>query len=88
MINYRKVLELHFDNVSQRTISSSIGHSRNTVSEVIKRAQSRGVQSLSDTMTNAWLEALLFPEKQAIEKGYYPLTGRRFIKNCKRRMLR
>lgn len=73
MVNYRKILELYFDNVSQRTISSSVGHSRNTVSEVIQRARSRGVESLNEAMTNSWLEALLFPEKQAIEKGYYPV---------------
>ncbi|SDZ69093.1 Transposase [Evansella caseinilytica] len=85
MINYRKILELYFDNVSQRTISSSIGHSRNTVSEVIRRARSRGVQSLSDTMTNAWLEALLFPEKQAVEKGYYPVDWEKVHKELQKK---
>ena len=64
MINYRKILELHFDDISQRTISSSVGHSRNTVSEVIKRARARGLQTLNDTETNGWLEEFLFPEKQ------------------------
>jgi hypothetical protein len=24
-------------------------------------------------MTNPWLETFLFPEKQAIEKGYFPI---------------
>lgn len=31
MVNCRKILELYFEGVSQRTISSSTGHSRNTV---------------------------------------------------------
>ncbi|GGK09751.1 hypothetical protein GCM10007063_35220 [Lentibacillus kapialis] len=70
MVNCRKVLELYFEGVSQRTISSSTGHSRNTVSEVVQRAKKLGLESLNDTMTNSWLEAFLFPEKQAIEKGY------------------
>ena len=39
MINYRKILELYFDRISQRTISSSTGHSRNKISEVIKRTK-------------------------------------------------
>ena len=37
MINCRKILELYFEGVSQRTISSSTGHSRNTVSDVVQR---------------------------------------------------
>lgn len=37
MINYRRVLELYFENVSQRTISSGTGHSRNTVSNIVHR---------------------------------------------------
>lgn len=85
MINYRKILELHFDNVSQRTISSSVGHSRNTVSEVIKRASGRGLQSLSDTETNAWLEELLFPEKQAVEKGYHPIDWEKVHKELQKK---
>ena len=72
MIQYRKILELHFNAISQRTISTSVGSSRNTVSDVVKRAKNLGLERLTDTMTNQWLEELLFPEKQAIEKGYFP----------------
>ena len=72
MVNYRRILELYFEGVSQRTIGSSTGHSRNTVSDVIQRAKKLGVEDLNDIMTNQWLEVLLFPEKQAIEKGYFP----------------
>jgi len=45
----------------------------NTVSDVVQRAKKLGVESLNDTMTNQWLEEFLFPEKQAIEKGYFPV---------------
>lgn len=72
MIQYRKILELHFNDVSQRTISTSVGSSRNTVSDVIKRAKKFGVTTLNDDMNNHWLEEFLFPEKQAVEKGFFP----------------
>lgn len=72
MIQYRKILELHFNDVSQRTISTSVGSSRNTVSDVIKRAEKLGVATLNDDMNNHWLEEFLFPEKQAVEKGFFP----------------
>lgn len=73
MINCWRILETHFEGVSQRTISSSTGHSRNTVSDVVRSAKKLGVEELDDTITNSWLEAFLFPEKQALEKGYFPV---------------
>jgi hypothetical protein len=85
MVNCRKILELSFEGVSQRTISSSAGHSRNTVSEVVQRAKKLGVGSLDDTMTNAWLEAFLFPEKQAIEKGYFPVDWEKVHKELQKK---
>ncbi|WP_246586563.1 transposase [Cytobacillus gottheilii] len=85
MVNYRKILELHFEKVSQRTISSSTGHSRNTVSDVIQRAKKLGVENLNDTMTNPWLEAFLFPEKQAVEKGYFPIDWERVHKELQKK---
>ncbi|WP_211237401.1 hypothetical protein [Paucisalibacillus globulus] len=36
-------------------------------------AKKLGVERLNYTMTNPCLEAFLFPEKQAIEKGYFPV---------------
>lgn len=72
MIQYRKILDLHFNDVSQRTISTSVGSSRNTVSDVVKRAEKLGLERLTDNMSNHWLEEFLFPEKQSIEKGYFP----------------
>ncbi|HIZ53944.1 MAG TPA: helix-turn-helix domain-containing protein, partial [Candidatus Enterococcus avicola] len=43
MIRYRKILEMHFNGISQRTISTSVGNSRNTVSSIIKKAESLGL---------------------------------------------
>lgn len=85
MVNYRKILELYFDGISQRTISSSTGHSRNTVSEVVRRSKKLGVESLNETMTNPWLETFLFPEKQAIEKGYFPIDWEKVHKELQRK---
>ena len=85
MVNYRKILELYFEEVSQRTISSSTGHSRNTVSDVVQRAKKLGVESLNETMTNPWLEAFLFPEKQAVEKGYFPIDWERVHKELQKK---
>lgn len=72
MIRYRKILEMHFNGISQRTISTSVGNSRNTISNIIKKSQSLGFMDLSEINTDQWLEGFLFPEKQAIEKGYFP----------------
>ncbi|MGX0269601.1 DNA-binding Lrp family transcriptional regulator, partial [Enterococcus casseliflavus] len=54
MIQYRKILELHFKKISQRTISTSVGSSRNTVSDVIKRSEQLGIERLTDNMNNRW----------------------------------
>lgn len=85
MVNCRKILELYFDEISQRTISSSAGHSRNTVAEVIRRAKKLGIESLNDTMTNQWLEEFLFPEKQASEKGYFPVDWEKVHKELQKK---
>ncbi|MGD6880091.1 IS21 family transposase, partial [Bacillus infantis] len=73
MINYRKILVMGLDGISQRTISSSTGHSRNTVAEVLQHANQKGIKNLEEAMNNEWLETYLFPEKQAVEKGYCPV---------------
>lgn len=73
MINYHKILKMHLEGISQRTISSSTGHSRNTISKTIQKANQLGIEELNDTMTSPWLQSFLFPEKQAIQKGYYPV---------------
>lgn len=39
---------------------------------MIRRAREKGLESLTEEMDNPWLNEYLFPEKQAIEKGYWP----------------
>lgn len=73
MIHYRKILELYFKGTSQRTICSSIGHSRQTVSDTIQKVKQLGLIELQENMTDQWLEEFLFPHKEAIAKGYYPV---------------
>lgn len=74
MIQYRGILELHFKGMSQRTIVTSVGSSRQTVSDVIQKAKESGLEKLSDEMTDEWLEEFLFPEKIALSKGYFPVA--------------
>ncbi len=44
MLQYRKILELHFQGQSMRNISASTGNSRLTVSEIIHTATESGVE--------------------------------------------
>lgn len=71
MINYHKILEMHLQGISQRTISSSTGHSRDKIREVVKQAKAKGLEKLTGEMTNFWLEDYLFPEKNANQRGYF-----------------
>lgn len=86
MINCRRTLELYSEGVSQRTISSSTGHPRNTVSDVVCSAKKLGIEELDDTMTNSWLEAFLFPEKQTLMKGYFHVDRDKVHKEFQKRM--
>lgn len=71
MINYRKILSLHFQGASQRTIEIAVSSSRNTIREVLKRAKVKQLTSLTEEMSDHWLEDYLFPEKLPVTKGYY-----------------
>ncbi|WNF38809.1 helix-turn-helix domain-containing protein [Bacillaceae bacterium IKA-2] len=64
MINYRSILRLHAQGLSQREIASSCSNSRNTISEALKRAQLHGLTwPFKKDMSDADLQELLFPEK-------------------------
>lgn len=45
MVNCRKIMYMYSEGFSQRTISSSTGDPRNTVSDVVQRAKKLGVES-------------------------------------------
>lgn len=51
------------------------GTSRNTISEIVQRAKQLDLRQLDGAMTSMWLGGFLFPEKQAIEKGYTPVDS-------------
>lgn len=64
VVKYREILRLHAQGLSQRGIASSCAHSRNTIREVIKRAQSLNISwPFEEDMTGSDLQELLFPEK-------------------------
>lgn len=69
MANYREILRLASLNYSQREIASALKCSRNTISEVLNRAKDL-TWPLDDDVTNAELEAFLFPEKRRTESIY------------------
>ena len=61
MTNYREILRLSGLQYSQRTIESMAHCSRHTVRDVLEAAKEQGVSwPLSDDITNAELEQLLF----------------------------
>ncbi len=65
MTDYREILRLHSQGISQRSIAVSNGCSRNTVSTVLERASQQGLEwdQVGD-LTNADLFQRLYPEKQ------------------------
>lgn len=74
MFQYRKILEMHGEKFSLRSIASATGHSRQKVTEVIQKAKERQFSyPLTEEMTDKWLEELLFPEKTMEGSGYHPM---------------
>jgi len=70
VVKYREILRLHAQGLSQRGIASSCSSSRNTISEVLKRAHSKGISwPFEKDMSDGELQEILFPEKGA-ESGF------------------
>ena len=81
MTNYREILRLSSLQYSQRTIESMAHCSRHTVRDVLQAAKEKGMSwPLSDDITNADLEQLLFPDKHKASSQYaepdYPYIHR------------
>lgn len=73
MTKYREILRMDALGISGRSISSSLGCSRNTVSEVIGRALAKGVKwPIPIDVDDQRLEGLLFPEKARISGRRLP----------------
>lgn len=63
MTNYREILRLNSQGISQRSIAASCACSRNTISKVLKRAQELSLAwPLKEGITDGELHKLLFPE--------------------------
>ena len=61
MINYREILRLDSLGYSQRSIASGAQASRNTVSEVLKKAEQLNISwPLDDDATNEMLDELFY----------------------------
>ena len=74
MANYREILRLVSLKHSQREIAASLKCSRNTIGEVLNAAAQKGITwPLDNDVTNAELEALLFPDKRKTESIYAEL---------------
>lgn len=64
MIKYREILRLNAQSLSNRSIASSCGCSRNTVGDVLKRARELQVSwPFERDITDTELQGILFPEK-------------------------
>ena len=48
MVNYRKILECYFSGMTQRTIEVAVGSSRNTIRDVVKKAEEKELIELTE----------------------------------------
>lgn len=71
MVNYGKTLEYYSQGMTQRTIEVAVGSSRNTIRDVVKKAEEKELKELTEEMTDYWLEEFLFLEKSPQAKGYF-----------------
>ena len=64
MTNYREILRLSHLGLSRTSIGSALGYSRNTVADVLHRAQVKGIEPpFPSDMGDEELGDMLFPEK-------------------------
>ena len=70
-VDYREILRLDSLHYSRKRISISVGSSHHTVKDVLEAAiQANITWPLDNDVTNAELEALLFPNKHKTESIY------------------
>ena len=66
MTNYRKILEMHFQGFSQRSIEANVHSSHQTVKAVLDRAKELNISCpLDDDITNEVLDELFNDEKNS-----------------------
>ena len=70
LLQYPKILRLKKEGFSLRSIASSTGNSRQKVTEIIERAEKKGLGGdLEEEMDDKWIEEFLFPEKSLESSG-------------------
>ncbi|HSI67690.1 MAG TPA: IS21 family transposase [Planococcus sp. (in: firmicutes)] len=73
MLKYREILRLHAQEVSQRSIASSCGCSRNSVSDVLKRAGELEITwPFENDISDIELQTMFFPEKNKSDARKQP----------------
>ena len=85
MVDYREIIRLKSakPEMSNTMIDSSIGSSRNTVAEVWKLVQEKGLSwPLPTVLTNRDLEQILYPERTHREGGLCRIMNT-FIRNSR-----
>ena len=73
MTDYREILRLAGMGLSRTSIGAALGYSRNTIADVLRRAQIKGVEyPIPDNMGDKELADLLFPEKASPKNQRMP----------------
>lgn len=73
MTDYREILRLAGVGLSRTGIGAALGYSRNTIADVLRRAQIKGLESpVPDDMSDRELADLLFPEKATAQNQRMP----------------
>ncbi|MFC5529001.1 helix-turn-helix domain-containing protein [Cohnella yongneupensis] len=73
MTQYREILRLHIQGISQRNIAASCACSRNTVSKIIQRSEEVGISwPLEKELTDGELRQRLFAEVDPTPSRKHP----------------
>ena len=76
MTNYREILRLKALGMNKQETAASVGCSRNTVSEVLRRANELKLSyPLPEEITDAKLAGLLYPSASAKPVYKMPING-------------
>ena len=71
MTNYRKILEMHFQGFSQRSIEANVHSSHQTVKTVLDRAKELNISwPLDDDITNEVLDELFYGKRESSSTPY------------------
>ena len=73
MIDYREILRLKSLNHTVSHVAVSVGNSRNTISEVYRRAEVHEIEwPIPDNLTNMDLQRILYPDRKTHEERKLP----------------